>query len=128
MSELRVLIVEDEVKIASTLRDYLLRESYEVHMMHEGTGVVDYVKDNEPDFLLLDLMLPGKDGLSICREIRTFSSMPIMMLTAKVDEIDRLIGLEIGADDYVCKPFMPREVIARIKSCLLYTSPSPRDS
>ncbi|MCP4877104.1 MAG: response regulator, partial [Gammaproteobacteria bacterium] len=72
----------------------------------------------EPAFLILDLMLPGKDGLTICREVRQFSNLPIMMLTAKVDEIDRLIGLELGADDYVCKPFSPREVIARIKNIL----------
>ena len=76
------------------------------------------IRVTEPDFLILDLMLPGKDGLSICREVRQFSNLPIMMLTAKVDEIDRLIGLEIGADDYVCKPFSPREIVSRVRTIL----------
>lgn len=118
ISTLKILIIEDEVKIAQTLRDYLVREGYEVGMLHDGTDAIELIKTNTPDFLLLDLMLPGKDGVSICREVRTFSNLPIMMITAKVDEIDRLIGLEIGADDYVCKPFMPREIIARIKSIM----------
>ena len=117
-----ILIVEDEEKIAQLLADYLEREGYRVSMLHEGGGALDTIHSAQPDFLILDLMLPVKDGLSICREVRQFSELPIMMLTAKVDEIDRLIGLELGADDYVCKPFSPREVVARVKTILRRTS------
>ena len=85
-------------------------------MLGDGRHAVEMIREREPGFLILDLMLPGKDGLTICREVRQFSTVPIMMLTAKVDEIDRLIGLELGADDYVCKPFSPREVVARIRT------------
>jgi two-component system response regulator BaeR len=83
-----------------------------------GAGAVDWVRAHAPDALLLDLMLPGEDGLSICRGLRAFSSIPILMITARVEEIDRLIGLELGADDYICKPFSPREVVARVKAVL----------
>lgn len=115
---LRVLIVEDEVKLAELLRDYLLNEGYEVEMRHSGDGVVDAVRNDPPAMVLLDLMLPGVDGLTICREVRVFSEVPIIMVTARVDEIDRLLGLELGADDYICKPFKPREVVARVKAVL----------
>lgn len=114
----RILIVEDEPKIAQLLVDYLEREGFDVAVLHEGTRAVEDIQANTPDFLILDLMLPGKDGLSICREVRQFSRLPIMILTAKVDEIDRLVGLELGADDYVCKPFSPREVVARVRTIL----------
>ena len=86
--------------------------------MTDGTAVVPYVRKRPPDLLLLDLMLPGRDGLDICRELRSFTSVPIIMVTARVEEIDRLLGLELGADDYVCKPFAPREVVARVKAQL----------
>jgi len=112
---MRILIVEDEPKIAQLLVDYLREGGYETHVLEEGTRAVEWVREERPDFLILDLMLPGKDGLSICREVRQFSNLPIMMLTAKVEEIDRLLGLELGADDYVCKPFSPREVVARVR-------------
>jgi two-component system response regulator BaeR len=115
---MNILVVEDEPKIARILVDYLQREGYQVATLEEGAGAVEYIRTHAPDFLILDLMLPGKDGLTICREVRQFSQMPIMMLTAKVDEIDRLLGLELGADDYVCKPFSPREVVARVKSIM----------
>lgn len=118
MSSTEILIVEDEPKIAQLLSDYLQREGYRVTVLDEGTHVVETIRDRQPSFLILDLMLPGKDGLTICKEVRQFSDLPIMMLTAKTDEIDRLIGLELGADDYVCKPFSPREVVARIKVIL----------
>ena len=118
MSAGKILIVEDEPKIAQLLVDYLERDDFTVSVLHEGTDEVETIRSNAPDFIILDLMLPGKDGLSICREVRQFSSVPIMMLTAKVDEIDRLIGLEIGADDYVCKPFSPREIVARVRTIL----------
>lgn len=124
----KILVVEDEPKIAQLLADYLQREGYEVSILGEGTHAVEVIKDSAPNFLILDLMLPGKDGLSICREVRQFSQLPIMMLTAKVDEIDRLLGLELGADDYVCKPFSPREVVARVKTILRRTSAEPAAS
>ncbi|MGV6859565.1 MAG: response regulator [bacterium] len=121
MDKKRILIVEDEEKIVQILRDYLEKEGFAVSALYEGTDAVATVKSSPPDFLILDLMLPGMDGVSICREVRKFSELPILMLTARVDEIDRLIGLEMGADDYVCKPFLPREVVARVKAILRRT-------
>lgn len=126
MNPLDILVVEDEPKIAQLLVDYLQQDGFNVTVLAEGTDAVETIKRDEPNFLILDLMLPGKDGLTICREVRQFSNMPIMMLTAKVDEIDRLIGLELGADDYVCKPFSPREVVARVRSILRRTEQSQR--
>ena len=114
----RVLIVEDEPKISEALREYLENAGYATHILDDGLAVVDWVKEQKPSLILLDLMLPGKDGLEICRDIRTFSQVPIIMVTARVEEIDRLLGLEFGADDYVCKPFSPREVVARVKANL----------
>jgi len=119
-----ILIVEDEEKIASLLADYLAKSGYLTTIMHEGTEVVYTVKNNHFDLILLDLMLPGKDGLTICREIQEFSNIAIIMVTARVDEIDRLLGLELGADDYICKPFSPREVVARVKTILRRVNPS----
>ena len=119
-----VLIVEDEPKIAALLADYLTNAGYATHVIDTGTTVVDWVRDHTPDLVLLDLMLPGKDGLEICREIRAFSALPIIMVTARVEEIDRLLGLELGADDYICKPFSPREVVARVKAVLRRTWPA----
>lgn len=121
MNETHIIIVEDEVKIAQILVDYLEQDGFQVTALHEGTHAVEIIKAKKPDFIILDLMLPGKDGLSICQEVRQFSNLPIMMLTAKVDEIDRLLGLKIGADDYVCKPFLPREVVARVHTILRRT-------
>ncbi len=117
-SSRRMLIVEDEPKIAALLRDYLAAEGYAIDHHAVGTDVVESVRSAPPDLMLLDLMLPGKDGLSICREVRAFSALPIIMLTARVEEIDRLLGLELSADDYICKPFSPREVVARVKAVL----------
>lgn len=114
----KLLIVEDEPKLAELLNDYLSKEGFDVTCLHEGNPVVDWVKEENPQMILLDLMLPGKDGVSICKEVRGFSDVPIIMVTAKVEEIDRLIGLEVGADDYICKPFSPREVVARVKTVL----------
>jgi two-component system response regulator BaeR len=121
----RILIVEDETKIAELLRDYLQTANFAVSCLYQGDGVISAVKDNPPDLILLDVMLPGKDGMEICRAIRTFSSVPIIMITARVEEIDRLIGLELGADDYICKPFSPREVVARVKAVLRRLHPEP---
>lgn len=114
----RVMIVEDEPKLAMLLVDYLQAAGYRTHVVSRGDDVIPQVKATPPDLLILDLMLPGKDGLSVCRELRQFSDLPVIMLTARSEEIDRLLGLEIGADDYVCKPFSPREVVARVKIIL----------
>ena len=105
--------------------DYLIQAGFKVQQYHRGAGAVELIKSSLPDFVILDLMLPGKDGLDICREARRFFNGPIMMLTARVDEIDRLLGLEIGADDYVCKPFSPREVVARVRSILRRVEGAP---
>lgn len=113
-----ILVVEDEVKIAQLLCDYLVQAQFNAEMQHDGSLVIETIKNGQYDMVLLDLMLPVKDGLTLCKEIRAFSNIPIMMITARVEEIDRLIGLELGADDYICKPFSPREVIARAKAVL----------
>lgn len=118
MTQAHVLIVEDEVKLANVLRDYLLQANYQVDCLHHGTGVVEWVKQYAPQAIILDLMLPGMDGMEICKALRLFTNVPILMVTAKVDEIDRLLGLEVGADDYICKPYSPREVVARVKAVL----------
>ncbi|MCB1694827.1 MAG: response regulator [Halioglobus sp.] len=123
-----ILVVEDEPKIARLLADYLRPEGYEVSILNAGTGAVDFVRERGPDFIILDLMLPGVDGLTICREVRQFSDVPIMMLTARVDEIDRLLGLELGADDYVCKPFSCREVVSRVKIILRRVQARPAEA
>jgi two-component system response regulator BaeR len=114
----RILIVEDEQKLAGILRDYLTQSGFDTTVLDNGLDVVPYVRENKPDLILLDLMLPGRDGMEICKEIRAFSNVPVIMVTARVEEIDRLLGLELGADDYVCKPFSPREVVARVKAVL----------
>jgi len=113
-----ILVVEDEAKLAKLLYDYLVQAGYQAHIIDNGLDVIAWVKQNQPDLILLDLMLPGKDGMEICKDIRQFSQVPIIMVTARVEEIDRLLGLELGADDYVCKPYSPREVLARIKAIL----------
>ncbi len=113
-----ILIVEDELELATVTEKYLQHAGFDTQIIDSGLAVVDWVKHHHPDVILLDIMLPGKDGLTICQEVCEFSDTPIIMTTAKVDEIDRLIGLEAGADDYVCKPYSPREVVARVKICL----------
>lgn len=123
-SQPRVLIIEDERKIATLLRDYLQQEDYQVTLLASGEQAVEQIRSQPPDLVILDLMLPGKNGLTICREVRAFSDLPILILTAKVDEVDRLVGLEMGADDYICKPFSPREVVARVKAVLRRTRPA----
>ena len=114
----KILIVEDEPKLAELVGAYLDQAGYEHLHIDRGEQTFDYVKKNQVDLILLDLMLPGLDGIELCRQVRQCSGIPIIMMTAKAEEIDRLIGLEIGADDYVCKPFSPREIVARIKSNL----------
>ncbi|WP_413283401.1 response regulator [Vibrio sp. MA40-2] len=113
-----VLVVEDELTLANVLCEYVNHSGMVAHHIDNGGEVIDWVKKHHPDLIVLDLMLPIRDGLDIYRELRTFSSVPVIMATARVDEIDRLLGLELGADDYICKPYSPREVIARIKNVL----------
>jgi two-component system, OmpR family, response regulator BaeR len=114
----RILIVEDEEKLAGLLRDYLVQEGFEVAVLHRGDQVEEWVRTHDTDLVLLDLMLPGKNGLDVCKALRASTDVSIIMVTARVDEIDRLLGLELGADDYICKPFSPREVVARVKAVL----------
>jgi two-component system, OmpR family, response regulator BaeR len=114
----RILIVEDERKLGELLRDYLRQEGFEVATLERGDEVDAWVQAHETDLILLDVMLPGKSGLEVCKTLRRHSDVAIIMLTARVDEIDRLLGLELGADDYICKPFSPREVVARVKAVL----------
>ena len=124
MADEHILIVEDETKIADLLRDYLVKAGFTVSHLARGDEVLEKMRRTSPTLILLDLMLPGMDGIEVCREIRKTSTIPIIMVTAKVEEIDRLIGLEIGADDYICKPFSPREVVARVKVVLRRALPS----
>lgn len=114
----KILIVEDEVKIATLLQDYLQASGHDTQLVHDGTTALDCFNSYQPDLVLLDLMLPGRDGTEICRDIRQHSQVGIIMVTAKVEEVDRLLGLEIGADDYICKPFSPKEVVARVQALL----------
>lgn len=125
MKNHHILIVEDEIKIAQVLRDYLEKTGFQVSWLDRGDKVIPSIKQDPPDLILLDIMLPGKDGMELCLEIRKSSHVPIIMLTARVEELDRILGLELGADDYICKPFSPREVVARIKTVLRRTSPPP---
>ena len=121
-----VLIVEDEPKIAALLSDYLhAHGGYRCHGVLRGDEALASFRELRPDLVLLDLMLPGQDGLEVCKQLRADSAVPIIMLTARVEEIDRLLGLELGADDYICKPFSPREVVARVKAVLRRSGRSP---
>ena len=113
-----ILIVEDDTKIAALLVDYFNASGYHTEHVGDGRSAVEHIGSKPVDLVVLDLMLPELDGLEVCKAVREFSNVPIIMLTARVDEIDRLLGLELGADDYVCKPFSPREVVARAKAQL----------
>jgi two-component system response regulator BaeR len=119
-----ILIVEDEPRLAQLVADYLSTSGYPTRILNHGLDVLPAVRQQPPALIVLDLMLPGQDGLSICRELRRFSDLPVIMLTAKVEEVDRLIGLDAGADDYICKPFSPREVVARVKAVLRRQRPA----
>lgn len=123
----KILIVDDEPKIVSTVRAYLEREGYQVMEANDGKKALESFRREQPDLIILDLMLPEIDGLEVCRQIRRSSDVPIIMLTARQEDADKLVGLEIGADDYVTKPFSPRELIARVKVVLrrMRTPPSP---
>ena len=117
MNEL-ILVVEDETQIVKLARDYLERASFRVLDTGDGAMALAMARNERPDLIVLDLNLPGMDGLDVCRTLRRESDVPIIMLTARVEETDRLIGLELGADDYVTKPFSPRELVARVRTVL----------
>lgn len=121
MAGREILIVEDEPKIVEILKDYLLGAGFRVSSLDRGDEVIPQVKRNPPSLILLDIMIPEMNGWEVCRELRKFSSIPIIMITARVEEIDRLLGLELGADDYICKPFSPREIVARVNAVLRRT-------
>jgi two-component system response regulator BaeR len=116
-------IVEDEPELAALVADYAAAAGYRPTVFGDGALALDAIRRQAPALVVLDLMLPGLDGLSLCREVRSFSNVPIVMVTARVEEIDRLLGLELGADDYLCKPFSPRELMARIKAILRRAAP-----
>jgi two-component system alkaline phosphatase synthesis response regulator PhoP len=114
----KILIVEDEPKIARTLRLYLEEAGFAPFTVHDGAQAIPAFRQERPALVLLDLNLPGRDGIAVCQALRRDSDVPIIMLTARIDEVDRLLGLELGADDYIVKPFSPREVVARIRAIL----------
>lgn len=118
MNSQKILIVEDESALAEVLQDYLTHHQFACKSVGDGGAAMEVFLDFKPDLVVLDLMLPNKDGLTLCKEIRQHHDTPIIMTTARVEEIDRLLGLELGADDYICKPYSPREVVARVKAVL----------
>ena len=118
MKPARILLVEDETDMAAIVIDYLRHAGYEVEHIRHGREALDRMLRSPPDLTVLDIMLPGLDGLDILRQFRPHSASPVILLTARVEEMDRLLGLELGADDYICKPFAPREVVARVKAVL----------
>jgi two-component system, OmpR family, alkaline phosphatase synthesis response regulator PhoP len=118
----KILVVEDEAKIASLVRDYLEHAGFEVMTSTDGDAALAEARRSRPDLVVLDLGLPGRDGLDVARALRSFSSVPIVMLTARGEEPDRIVGLELGADDYVVKPFSPREMVARVRAVLRRTA------
>lgn len=113
-----VLVIEDEPNIVSVVKAYLEKEGYSVATAYDGVSGLEAFKSKKPDAVILDIMLPLMDGLEVCRQIRQSGDVPVIMLTARVEEIDRIIGLELGADDYITKPFSPRELVARLRAVL----------
>jgi len=127
MAHDRILVVEDEPTVAEVVDRYLRRDGYDVSVCHDGLNAMEEYDRFQPDLVVLDLMLPRMDGMEVCRRIRSRASTPIIMLTARGDEVDKLVGLEIGADDYITKPFSPRELAARVKAVLRRASAAPLD-
>ena len=121
----RILIVEDEPRLAQLVADYLTHAHFETEQTDSANAAITLAQSGRFDAMLLDLMLPDGDGMDVCKAVRKDSNLPILMITAKVDEVDRLLGLELGADDYICKPFSPREVVARVKAVLRRAHPEP---
>ena len=126
-SKPRVLVIDDEENVCELITLYFEKAGYDVVCAGDGNDGMEMVRSQKPDLVILDLMLPGMDGLDVCKDIRKFSNVPLIMLTARVDEVDRVLGLEIGAEDYVTKPFSPRELLARVKAVLRRAAyvPSP---
>ncbi len=127
MSTNRILLVEDEPMVAEVVERYLRRDGHEVRLVDAGAAALEAFDRFQPDLIVLDLMLPGIDGIEVCRQVRARSRVPIIMLTARGDEVDKLVGLEIGADDYMTKPFSPRELAARVKAVLRRSGPAQVD-
>ena len=123
-----ILIVEDEPRLAAVLADYLQAAGYRSEWIADGAQVMDAYAQRQHDLILLDVMLPHMDGISLCQMLRTQSQVPVIMVTARVDEVDRLLGLQVGADDYVCKPFSPKEVVARVGAVLRRYRQTPAQS
>ena len=121
MKTYKILVVDDEVDIVDFIDDYLTGEGYEVIKAYDGVEALDKMRQTLPDLVVLDIMLPGLDGFEVCKQIRTESTVPILMVTAKDSDVDKIVGLEIGADDYIPKPFNPRELVARVKAILRRT-------
>jgi DNA-binding response OmpR family regulator len=115
---LLVLVVDDEVPLAAIVASYLVREGFSVVQAHDGPTAVDMAQLHKPDLIVLDVMLPGFDGVEVCRRVRAFTDAYIIMLTARDEEVDKVVGLSVGADDYLVKPFSPRELIARVRAML----------
>ncbi|MFM6959100.1 MAG: response regulator, partial [Acinetobacter sp.] len=113
-----IMLVEDEVELAQLVRDYLEAAGFEVSMFHDGQDAYTQFQQRKPSLMILDLMVPRMDGLTICRKVREQSDLPIIMVTARTEEIDRVLGLNMGADDYICKPFSPKELVARVQAVL----------
>jgi DNA-binding response OmpR family regulator len=120
----RILLVDDETPILDLVRGYLEREGYAVSSVVDGLAAVEHVRTERPDVVVLDVMLPGLDGFEVLRQIRTFSDAYVLMLTARGDEVDRIVGLSVGADDYLVKPFSPRELVARVRALLRRSRPA----
>ena len=123
----KILIVDDDVNIAELISLYLTKECYDTHMVHDGEEALTTYEQYQPNLILLDLMLPGIDGYQVCRELRTKSNVPIIMLSAKGEIFDKVLGLELGADDYIIKPFDSKELVARVKAVLRRYQPSKAD-
>jgi len=126
MDKHRLLLVEDDEKLAAVMGEYLAKHGFCVAMEYRGDRAVDTIVTSQPDLVILDIMLPGKDGFEVCREIRPFYHGPVLMLTARDEEMDQVVGLELGADDYICKPVQPRLLLARIKAVLRRIRPVER--
>ncbi|MEU8617444.1 response regulator transcription factor [Streptomyces sp. NPDC048623] len=125
----RALVVDDEVELARLVGDYLSREGFAVDVAHDGEHALELARAAAPDVVVLDVMMPGIDGVEVCRQLRTFTDAYVIMLTARAEEVDKIVGLSVGADDYLTKPFSPRELVARVKAMLRRprTSPSGAD-
>jgi DNA-binding response OmpR family regulator len=116
--DFRALVVDDEAPLAGVVASYLKRELFEVHLAHDGRGALTLAREVDPDVVILDIGLPGVDGIEVCRQLRAFSDAYVIMLTARDTEVDTIVGLSVGADDYVTKPFSPRELVARVRAVL----------